>query len=97
MADYTDTMAQSLVWMDEYDSVRIVNCLYIDEEGRLWIGTNDDGLSIMINETVVNVVSEKDGLPADCVKCITQGADGDYYIGTTGAMSVVSMSGGPFS
>lgn len=27
-------------------------------------------------------------------KCITQGADGDYYIGTTGAMSVVSMSGG---
>ncbi len=82
------------VWMDEYDSVRTVNCLYIDEEGRLWIGTNDDGLSIMINETVVNVVSEKDGLPADCVKCITQGADGDYYIGTTGAMSVVSMSGG---
>ncbi len=45
--------------MDEYDSVRTVNCLYIDEEGRLWIGTNDDGLSIMINETVVNVVSEK--------------------------------------
>ena len=82
------------VWMDEYDSVRTVNCLYIDEEGRLWIGTNDDGLSIMISETVVNVVSEKDGLPADTVKCITQGAEGDYYIGTTGAMSVVSMSGG---
>lgn len=52
------------VWMDEYDSVRTVNCLYIDEEGRLWIGTNDDGLSIMINETVVNVVSEKDGRSA---------------------------------
>ena len=48
--------------MDEYASVKTVNCLYKDEEGRLWIGTNDGGVSIMIDETIINVVSEKEGL-----------------------------------
>ena len=81
-------------WVDEYASVKTVNCLYKDEEGRLWIGTNDNGLSIMINEQVANVVSEKDGLSDDAVKCITQGTDGCYYVGTTGKMSVLSMAGG---
>lgn len=80
--------------MDEYASVKTVNCLYKDEEGRLWIGTNDGGVSIMIDETIINVVSEKEGLSADSVKCITQGSDGDYYIGTTGAMSIVSLADG---
>ena len=80
--------------MDEYASVKTVNCLYKDEEGRLWIGTNDGGVSIMIDETIINVVSEKEGLSADSVKCITQGSDGDYYIGTTDAMSIVSLAGG---
>ena len=42
--------------MDEYASVKTVNCLYKDEEGRLWIGTNDGGVSIMIDETIINVV-----------------------------------------
>ena len=48
----------------------------------------------MINEQVANVVSEKDGLSDDAVKCITQGTDGCYYVGTTGKMSVLSMAGG---
>ena len=37
-------------WIDDYDSVRNVNCLYVDAEGRLWIGTNDNGLAIVIRE-----------------------------------------------
>ena len=81
-------------WMDEFESVKTVNCLYTDEEGRLWIGTNDSGLSICINETITNVVSEKDGLTADSVRCITQSSDGDYYVGTSGAMSIFTLAGG---
>ena len=57
-------------WMDGFDSVRNVNCLYVDEEGRLWIGTNDNGLSIVINEQVVNVIDQSQGLPANSVKSI---------------------------
>lgn len=81
-------------WIDEYESVKTVNCLYRDEEGRLWIGTNDSGVSIVIKDTLTNVISHNDGLAADSVRCITQSADGDYYVGTTGELSVLTLAGG---
>ena len=80
-------------WMD-YDSVRNVNCLYVDEEGRLWIGTNDNGLSIAINEQVVNVIDQAGGLPSNSVRDIVRSSDGYYYIGTTGSLQVLTMNYG---
>ena len=81
-------------WMSEFESVRNVNCLYVDEEGRLWIGTNDNGLSICINEDIVNVIDEGNGLSSNSVRCITNSADGKYYIGTSGSMQVLSLEDG---
>ncbi len=81
-------------WMDGYDSIRNVNCLYVDEEGRLWVGTNDNGLSILINEQVSNVIDQSSGLPANSVKSIIRSADGYYYIGTTGAMQILTLNYG---
>lgn len=80
--------------MDDYESVRNVNCLYVDEEGRLWIGTNDSGVVISINESVSNVIDEDKGLPSNSVRCIVQGSDGYYYIGTTDSMQILSLNGG---
>ena len=80
--------------MTEYSSVRNVNCLYTDDEGRLWIGTNDNGLSISINEMITNVLDKDNGMPSDSIRCITQTADGEYYIGTSESMAVVTLSGG---
>ena len=81
-------------WMDSYDSVRNVNCLYVDEEGRLWIGTNDNGLSIVINEQVANVIDQSQGLPTNSVKAIVRSSDGYYYIGTTGSMQILTLNCG---
>ena len=81
-------------WMDDYESVRNVNCLYVDEGGRLWIGTNDNGLSICINERIVNVVDQSNGLPSNSVRSIIQSADGYYYVGTTSSMQVLNLSNG---
>lgn len=81
-------------WMNEYESVKNVNCLYTDEAGRLWIGTNDSGVSISINEEISNVIDSMHGLPSDSVRCITENSDGTFYIGTTDALAVVSLSGG---
>lgn len=81
-------------WMDHYDSVKNVNCLYTDEAGRLWIGTNDSGISICINEEISNVVDSSQGLPADSVRCITECSDGIFYVGTSDALAIVSLSGG---
>ncbi len=81
-------------WVDTYKSVKNVNCLYVDEEGRMWIGTNDNGLSIVIREQVVNVLDQESGLPSNSVRCIIRASDGYYYIGTTGSMQVVVMNNG---
>ena len=80
--------------MNNLDSVRNVNCLYVDEEGRLWIGTNDNGLSIMINEQIVNVIDMDRGLPSNSVKSIIKSTDGYYYIGTTAGMQVLTLNTG---
>ena len=81
-------------WVDNYESVKNVNCLYVDEEGRLWIGTNDNGLSIVIREKVVNVLDQSSGLPSNSVRCIIRSSDGYYYVGTTGSMQVLAMNNG---
>ena len=81
-------------WIDDYDSVKNVNCLYVDEEGRMWIGTNDNGLSIVIREEVVNVIDQSDGLSSNSVRCVTRSSDGYYYIGTTGSMQILVMNNG---
>ena len=85
---------RDFTWMDSYESVRNVNCLYVDEEGRLWIGTNDNGLSIVINGQVANVVDQSAGLPANAVRSIVRSSDGYYYIGTTATMQVLSLNYG---
>ncbi|MBR3105564.1 MAG: HD domain-containing protein [Clostridia bacterium] len=81
-------------WIDNYESVRNVNCLYVDEEGRLWIGTNDNGLAIAIREKVVNVLDQSTGLPSNSVRCIIRASDGYYYVGTTGSLQMLIMNNG---
>ena len=81
-------------WVDDYESVRNVNCLYVDEEGRLWIGTNDNGLSIVIREKIVNVLDQSDGLPSNSVRSIIRATDGYIYVGTTSSMQILVMNNG---
>lgn len=81
-------------WIDDYESVKNVNCLYVDEEGRMWIGTNDNGLSISIREEIVNVLDASGGLPSNSVRCIIRGTDGYYYVGTTASMQILVMNNG---
>ena len=80
--------------MNEYDSIKAVRCLHVDADGRLIVGTNDNGLSIVINEGITNVLTEKEGLPSDSVRCITSAADGTYYVGTSSSLAVVEINDG---
>ena len=80
--------------MSDIHSVKSVNCLFVDEEGRLWTGTNDGGITIFINEHVMNVIDEESGLLSNSVNDIVCDTEGNYYIGTTEGISLVSLSGG---
>lgn len=80
--------------MQELESVKTVNCLYTDEAGRLWIGTNDNGLSICINQRISNVVNRENGLPSNSVHSITENTEGYYYVGTTDGLVIMTLSSG---
>lgn len=80
--------------IDDVPSVKNVNCLYTDEEGRLWVGTNDNGVTVFTNGSVMNVLDEDAGLLANSVKDIICDSQGIYYIGTTDGISLISLSGG---
>ncbi len=77
-------------WVQD-NNVRNVNCLHTDNMGRLWIGTNDNGLSVSLNERVINTIDASSGLPSNSVRCIVQGADNLYYIATSGGMVVLTL------
>ncbi len=76
------------------DNLKKVNCIYVDQEGRLWVGTGNNGLMIVINGEISNTLNSLNGLPYDSVKGITQSTDGDYYIGTTDGIAVVEIKNG---
>ncbi len=77
--------------MNEYDSIKTVRCLYADEDDRLLVGTNDNGFSVIENEEVICVLTEKSGLPADSVRCLTGVGNNIFYIGTSAELAVVEL------
>lgn len=84
------------VGFTRFDSPEIknVNCLYTDTEGRLWVGTNDNGISIIIDGELVNVVNSDNGLCTDSVRSIVQASDGTVYVGTSEYLQTLSLSNG---
>ena len=80
--------------MRDFEGVQAVKCLYVDDEGRLFVGTNDNGLAIVINERVANVLNENNGLPSDTVRCITRASNGLYYVGTSKSTAIISIIDG---
>ena len=84
----------TFTFMSEFENVKNVNCLYVDEEGRLWIGTNDSGVVVAIDGRQVSLFDSERGLPSDSVRTIIQSATGDYYIGTSDQMAVVCLKDG---
>lgn len=81
--------------MKDFDSVKNVNCLYLDAVGRLWIGTNDSGVSVFVRQEIVSVLDRDNaGLSANSVRSIVQSTDGYYYIGTAKSLNVARLDGG---
>lgn len=80
--------------MTELKSVKNVNCLFVDEEGRLWIGTNDNGLAIYVKDKISNSLNVAEGLPSSSIRYIKEDSNGYYYVGTSEALCVLSMNNG---
>ena len=76
--------------MGDFDSVRNVNTLYNEGDGRLWIGTGDNGLSVLEEDQIVRIIDPSDGLPSWSVRAVVHSSDGYCYVGTTNGTLVLS-------
>ncbi|MCR4791186.1 MAG: HD domain-containing protein [Lachnospiraceae bacterium] len=85
----------SFRFMNEFQSVKNVNCLYVDDYGLLWIGTNDNGVVLTNGSREISVLQTAQGLPSDSVRTIIQSTNGEYYVGTSDSMAVLGNEGGP--
>lgn len=62
--------------------------LYVAKNGDLYIGTNDNGLALLKNDSF-KFWNKSAGLPANAVRTITENYDGDLFIGTTDGLSIM--------
>ncbi len=57
-------------------------CLFEDSKGRIWVGTNDNGV-VMMNGDLQMHYTYKDGLPASSIRVFEEDNEGNIYVGTT--------------
>lgn len=63
--------------------------LYVARNGSLYIGTNDNGLALLKNDSF-QFWNKSTGLSANAVRTITENYDGDLFIGTTDGLNILS-------
>lgn len=62
--------------------------MFEDSQGRVWVGTNDNGV-VMIDGEEATWFTYKDGLPSSSIRAFTEDQDGNVYIGTSSGVCYV--------
>jgi len=74
--------------LDASDGLTNGRVLFEDEGGRLWVGTNDNGV-VALNGDKRKHYTYEDGLPSSSVRSFAQDKNGDIYIGTTSGICFI--------
>ena len=75
--------------MDTSKGFANAKTLFEDSKGRLWVGTNDNGI-VMSDNGVLTYYTYKDGLPSSSIRSFAENADGTIYVGTTTGIVYIS-------
>jgi len=74
--------------LDSTDGLTSGRALFEDSQGRLWVGTNDNGACVIDGEWTKRY-TQQGGLAASSVRTIAEDAHGHIYLGTTSGISYV--------
>ncbi len=72
--------------IDSRTGIASVVSLFTDSKNRLWVGTNDAGVAVMINDEF-KMYNKEDGLRSLSVRSITEDKNGNIYLATTHGMA----------
>lgn len=69
-------------------SSNMIDVIYKDNKGNLWIGTTDKGLNVLKLETKEIIrYNEEDGLPSNSIKGILEDKNGNIWVSTSHGIS----------
>ena len=74
--------------LDASDGLTSGRAIYEDSHGRIWIGTNDNGV-VVIDKDEKKHLTYENGLNSSSIRTFAEGGDGNLYIGSTGGICYV--------
>ncbi len=76
------------VRLDTTDGLTSGRGLFEDSKGRIWVGTNDNGVVVIDGNERIHL-TYKEGLPSSSIRVFAEDNDGNVYIGTTAGVCYV--------
>ncbi len=74
--------------LDATEGLTSGRVIYEDSHGRLWVGTNDNGVVVLDDEEGKRLTYDN-GLNSSSIRTFAEGGDGNIYIGSTGGICYV--------
>ncbi len=78
--------------LDSSDGLTSGRSIFEDSKGRVWVGTNDNGV-VLIDNNIHTHYTYKDGLPSSSIRCFAEDTAGNIFIGTTAGLTYVDKNG----
>ncbi len=79
---------QSFERLDTAKGLTSGRAIFEDSRGRIWVGTNDNGVVMIDGEESVHF-TYKDGLPSSSIRVFAEDGKGNVFIGTTAGVCYV--------
>lgn len=76
---------------DSTSGISSVFALYVDENNRIWIGTNENGVA-MLDFDETKVYGRVEGIRSHSVRSITEDKNGNIIIGTTQGLAYIDAT-----
>ena len=77
--------------LDTSNGLTSARCFYQDSLGRIWVGTNDNGVVVLDGEDSKHI-TYKEGLPTSSIRVFAEDDEGNIYIGTTAGLCYADSS-----
>lgn len=73
------------------DGLTSARGMFEDSRGRIWVGTNDNGVVVLDGEKAT-WITYKEGLPSSSIRSFAEDGEGNVYIGTTAGICFADAS-----
>ncbi len=77
--------------MDTSGGLTSARGLFQDSQGRIWVGTNDNGV-VVINGRKSTHLTVNEGLPSSSIRIFAEDEEGNVFIGTTSGLCYADTS-----